>query len=1323
MSNSLGVLTLDLIANIGSYIEPLNRAERQTRQSTGNINNSLGAVDRQANQTNSALKVLSTTAMSLAGYFSVSAIKNYADSFTNLHNRLKLVTQVQNDALKSQVNLQLALSDTFRIAQAAAADWGGTSAIYEKIYKNSELLKLSQQEVGQVAETVSKAISNSGSSAQAAAAALYQLGQSFDKGNLNGDEFVSISENAGYLMDVFAKGLGVTRKELRQMSTDGMLTAEVMTKALRTMYEKVNADYANTQTSLAGGWNLISNSIQDYVGRSDQALGATSTIVSSMTVLSENIENVVTIGSLMAAFWVGTYIPAIVSSTVAGYAKVKQTADQIVTQVALTQAQRVAAAQELLNAQTTLRNVQATLAALAAEKALEIERMKAQINQVGRIASATRMAQLRRIEAQATLELTVAQNALTAAQTRANATAMTGATVGRGLLGVLGGPVGMGITVATLAAGYLMMSNGADKANSKLAEQAQVASKTREELIKLQGVERKSAIDDMTTALDAQNKELRKSELAVGSALIKIQNFGQYNAELTEISNKARLGTISYTDALQQLNQMDLPPDLYNNLKKQVEQYNQNSISAQKTTESLGYFGVKTQAVGNQAQNAALQHKQQSSAIDGVTVSASSAASALTEYQKKLGEQTYAATYLAELMAKGVDRQKAEMMLQAQLEVGRGKSIQAYRSSIDATLTAESKKDALIKSQTESLKQQTKEADKQLKTLQVNAKVQENAKNYNFGGLESQYGLPAGALSAIHMIESRGNAQAYNASSGASGGFQFLSGTAKQYGVTNRNDLGQSAQGAAKYLSYLLNLFKGDLEKAVRAYHAGEGNVQRGTNIGKYNNQYWADFQGYMGGINGYEGTSSNYETLMKDNINFINEQAKQRRQIELDIADEVTKIREKLSDDLVAIDAAGFDAETTADLRAKYQERADVDIEIFRDQQQQKLDSLLEYRKSEKQLLLDAQDEQIKAFDRDNQLTTDQKMQAIMHIRERTDYELKMIELASEKRLFEVSQVFMSETQIMQQRYKFERDEIERNSQLAVDEKNRLIALSIATEAKEKNDRLLRTSGDWAEESVQMNGTSEYFRLGQDRASQESKSEELMLAETASANTFEEEEAAWQAHADRMLAIEQDYQDKKANLNLSYGEQIFASTTDILARTLGEQSAFYKASFATQKIASIASSIVAIKTGIAQAAANPFPLNLGAMATVAAATASIVSDIDSVAGVFHGGTDYVPKEASYLLDKGERVLSPKQNQDFTRFMDQQKQPSKQGGGDVIIHNYGADVGYQQNSDGDYEFDVRVRKAMDSYFPEAMSNAGSRIHKSVVANTTATTAR
>jgi tape measure domain-containing protein len=107
------------------------------------------------------------------------------------------------------------------------------------------------------------------------------------------------------------------------------------------------------------------------------------------------------------------------------------------------------------------------------------------------------------------------------------------------------------------------------------------------------------------------------------------------------------------------------------------------------------------------------------------------------------------------------------------------------------------------------------------------------------------------------------------------------------------------------------------------------------------------------------------------------------------------------------------------------------------------------------------------------------------------------------------------------------------------------------------------------------------------------------------------------QIYADQKVAIEEkmhrDIEALRSNANASAMQSttdIFSSLLDITKRTSGEQSDAYKVMFAAQKAAAIAQSIVAIQTGIAQASALPFPLNLGAMASVAAATAGIVANI-----------------------------------------------------------------------------------------------------------------
>lgn len=131
-----------------------------------------------------------------------------------------------------------------------------------------------------------------------------------------------------------------------------------------------------------------------------------------------------------------------------------------------------------------------------------------------------------------------------------------------------------------------------------------------------------------------------------------------------------------------------------------------------------------------------------------------------------------------------------------------------------------------------------------------------------------------------------------------------------------------------------------------------------------------------------------------------------------------------------------------------------------------------------------------------------------------------------------------------------------------------------------------------------------------------------------------------------RELELKKKHQDEMNNLDEARNQLMLSSVVDGLGSMVdftrtafGEQSGIYKAAFAVQKAAAIAQSIIAIQQGIAMASANPFPYNLAAMASVAAATAGIVSNISAV-GMAHDGIDAVPETGTWLLQKGERVTT-----------------------------------------------------------------------------------
>ncbi len=64
---------------------------------------------------------------------------------------------------------------------------------------------------------------------------------------------------------------------------------------------------------------------------------------------------------------------------------------------------------------------------------------------------------------------------------------------------------------------------------------------------------------------------------------------------------------------------------------------------------------------------------------------------------------------------------------------------------------------------------------------------------------------------------------------------QLMPATAKRFGVKNSDDTKQNIQGGARYLSYLLKLFKNDFMLALAAYNAGENAViEHGNKIPPY---------------------------------------------------------------------------------------------------------------------------------------------------------------------------------------------------------------------------------------------------------------------------------------------------------------------------------------------------------------------------------------------------------------------------------------------------------------------------------------------------------
>ncbi|EPW3855952.1 tape measure protein [Acinetobacter baumannii] len=1186
-------------------------AERNAR----NLGNELDSIERKGDFASKSMDSLSVATRQLAGYMAglvtVSAAINNMDTYTGLQNRLKLVTN-------NQVELNKATEDTFRIAQKTYSAWDSVLQVYQRFSDNAKTLNLTMDDTARLTETVSKAVAISGASASAADAALVQFGQALASGTLRGEELNSVMEQTPALAKAIAQGMGITVGELRSVAAEGKITSQEIVKALRNVEKDVDALFAKTDITIGQSLTLLNNEITKFVGESGKGSGAAQVLAGNIQTLAGNLDVLTSAMMVGGAYWLGTYIPAIYASGVAVAAKIKELAAQTVTQYTAIQAERAAAAQQVISTQAVVANTQATLAAIAAEKALEVQRLKSQISEKGRAATLTRMAELKKIEAQVTRELALAEDALAVAQSRSAAAGAASVGIGSRLLGLLGGPVGIGITVASLAAGYLLMRDNTAEANKKLEEQAKVAERTDEALKKLAGNDKTKAVNDLTAAFNAQNEALEKSSRSVASALIDIENYARGNWEVEKISQEARKGTISYTEAIERLNKIKLPTDLYENLKKQAAQYDQNSVKAAQSADKLKIFGVEVTLTGNKAQNAAAQHQQQADALGNTASEAEKATKALQDYQAKQKDSVIDSIYKSGWLDKGYTVAQANAILE--LQKAKGMSAILSKDEIDSALRnlkiieeQQEREDKL----TEAKRKQTKESAKQAVLLAGNnervrnmLRVYQAFRNAGLGDkqarvMTAQVGRENDfrneAMFGSHKDENNGYTNTGFISWQKTRSTKLMQSLQGQ-GVLDKNGKIQQTQDAldaqAKFLlqevmtnkSYskskaaLLNddLDYRSLEKIVGKNFIGWD--YEGKKLGKDKaSQHLAKQDSYYNQLS----------KILGDNPEAASKAIGDLSKFE----DEAYKARAKTLEEVKQLQAT-YDSETVArskrreeeinkatilgqsNLIPKINERFDAEDKLAQKQFDFEVNG---YKWTEEQKLDYTYETNSLRLVAEGKLTEEQRKIAIDSFKLQQQQELGLLKLAQEQRLFQAKQALLTETQAMQERYRLEREEILKNTKLSIEERQKLIALSKANQDKETRDKVNNAVQNWDGIQASITGNSGQFALEQERFSRYDASQKVFDSQLADIETQEQDpnanmvalnaqrEQIMKEHFERLKLIESTYQNDSMNLQLGYGASVTGALAGMFKNMLGESSSAYRILYESQRAFALA--------------------------------------------------------------------------------------------------------------------------------------------------------
>lgn len=607
-----------------------------------NIQRGGNQADRQVNQLGASLRSL---AGYMAGIVTVSSAISKIDIYTNLQNRLKLVTN-------SQEELNKATKDTFDIAQRSGQVWGEVAMVYQRFADNAKKLNITQAQTAALTETVSKSIAVSGGSAASAEAALMQFGQALASGVLRGEEFNSIAEQAPALLKAIATGLGVDIGQLREMAKEGKLTGSVVVGALEKSKVAVDELFDKTDFTIGNSFTMLNNAVTQFVGEAGKGSGAASLLSNSIRTLAENlglIADVAVVGGIALA------TKAIIAKTVAIQGAISASIAQRAADTAAAQSQIRLLALEVQ------RTRQVAALALTETGLARIEYNNA-TTRTARAAATVRLTQAEVALALATNRTTAAIAAETAAQSALNASR----TLGTRALALVGGPIGaITIGVAALAAGYIYLSGKTEDANKKIEEQAKVANQAREALLALQGLEKDEAIESMTKSFERQNKALSESSAQINIQLGAIKRLYSGNAEVVKIVEDARNGTITMTEAIKKFNEIKISKDIYESIKKNSAEFVKNAEEAKKTQASLGLFNIEVKLAGKESQNAAVNISKNSDALDENATAAEKAAAAQKAYSSSLSNKKYEAEFTKNALALGLSESQIASGLDA----------------------------------------------------------------------------------------------------------------------------------------------------------------------------------------------------------------------------------------------------------------------------------------------------------------------------------------------------------------------------------------------------------------------------------------------------------------------------------------------------------------------------------------------------------------------------------------------------------------------------------------------------------------------------------
>lgn len=227
------------------------------------------------------------------GIQSVGKLVDLSDEYTQTAARLNMI----NDGMQSTAELQ---DKIFASAQNSRAAYMQTADVVAKLALRAESVWESNEETIAFAETLNKSFVVAGASQEEMNSASLQLTQALGSGVLRGEELNAVFEAAPNIIQTIADYLGVSIGEIRDMASEGQITADVVKNAMLGSAEEIDAQFQ----SMPMTWEQV------WTGAMNQLLYVSQPLLQFINLLAQNWSTLEPIVLGVAAA-VGLYVIAL----------------------------------------------------------------------------------------------------------------------------------------------------------------------------------------------------------------------------------------------------------------------------------------------------------------------------------------------------------------------------------------------------------------------------------------------------------------------------------------------------------------------------------------------------------------------------------------------------------------------------------------------------------------------------------------------------------------------------------------------------------------------------------------------------------------------------------------------------------------------------------------------------------------------------------------------------------------------------------------------------------------------------------------------------